>query len=273
MGAYRPGLLDRWSDPTVMLVAAAVLAVFGLIPSAIKAPVTLPLVLVLPGHALLATLDRPDRHLGLGPRVALRVITSLAVVSLVVLVVGTLFSVSTMSTLAGVWLFTSVAALTAWDRELPDRSLTSGPRWTQSGVLLALAMLAAAVVVIGALVLLPEPRAEQYSSIALAGTSKRSGSPLVVRSGTTAEVAVRVENGSDRTIEYRVIPAVDGGVVWKAPKVKLRPGESWTGTVEGAIPTYACLSRLTIALSANGEESGVRPLVLYVRNAAGDACE
>jgi uncharacterized membrane protein len=272
MGEYRPGLLDRWSDPTMILVAAAVLAIFGLIPSAIKAPITLPLVLLLPGHALLATLDRPDRHLGLGPRMALRLITSISIVGLVVLLVGALFSVSRISTVAGVWAFISIAALTAWDRELPDRAATSGPRWTQSGVLLALAAVASTFVVFLAIVFLPQPRGEDYSSLALAGTSKRSGSPIVVRSGTTAEVQVRVENGTDRTVSYRVIPAIDGGEVWKAPRVRLQPGESWTGTVKGKIPKDACLSRLTISLSADGEDSGVRPLILYVRNAAGDAC-
>lgn len=51
-------------------MGAGLMAVFGLLPWAAKTVVTLPLALVLPGHALLAALNRPDRGLGAGGRIA-----------------------------------------------------------------------------------------------------------------------------------------------------------------------------------------------------------
>lgn len=270
--AEHQGLLDRWSDPTLLLVAASALAVLGLLPWAAKSLVTLPLALLLPGHALLAALDRPDRSIGTGGRIALRVVLSMAVVSLTVLAVGSVFGVSRASVVAGVWLVVSIAALAGWNRDVPSAAATAGPHWTQSGVVLALTALVGVIVVIGALVLLPDPLDSPYSRISVTGTSKTSGSPIVVDSGTTASVRVQVENGTGTTRSYRVIPAIDGGALWKAPKVRLRPGETWSGTIKGTIPKDACMSRLTVALASNGKPAGVAPLVLYIRNEAGDAC-
>lgn len=269
----REGLLDRWSDPIALLVAAGVLAVTALLPWAIKSVVTLPLALLLPGHALLAALDRPDRALGTGGRVALRVVSSLAMISLTVLAVGSAIGVSQESVIAGVWIATSLAALAGWNRALPTRAETPGPHWTQSGVVLVLTALVALVVVVGALILLPDPLDAPYSRMSVAGSTKASGSPIRVTSGTTASARVQVENGTGRARSYRVIPAIDGGALWKAPKVQLGPGETWTGTIEGTIPRDACLSRLTVALASNGKPAGVAPLVLYVRNEAGKACD
>lgn len=266
------GLLDRWSDPILLLVAAGGLAVVGLLPWAIKSVVTLPLALLLPGHALLAALDRPDRSLGAGGRIAARVVLSMAAITLTVLAVGSVFGVSRASVVAGVWMFVSVAALCAWNRDVPTASQTPGPHWTQSGVVLVLTAFVALVVVIGALVLLPDPLDTPYSRLSVTGTSKTSGSPIRVDSGTTASVRVQVKNGTGKTRSYRVIPAIDGGALWKAPKVRLDPGETWSGTIKGTIPKDACLSRLTVALASNGRSAGVAPLVLYIRNEAGDAC-
>lgn len=266
------GLLDRWSDPILLLVAAAVLAVAGLLPWAVKSIVTLPLALLLPGHALLATLGRPDRSIGTGGRLAVRVILSMAIVSLTVLAVGSVVGVSRASVVAGIWMVVSVAALASWNRVAPTRAETPGPHVTQSGVVLGLTALVAVIVVVGALVLLPDPLDTPYSRLSVAGTTKASASPIVVDSGTTATVTVQVENGTGTTRSYRVIPAIDGGALWKAPKVRLGPGETWTGTIKGRIPKDACVSRLTVALASNGKPAGVAPLVLYIRNEAGDAC-
>lgn len=266
------GLLDRWSDPVLLLVAAAVLAVLGLLPWAVKSIVTLPLALFLPGQALLAALDRPDRSLGTGGRIALRIVVSMAMVSLTVLAVGSVFGVSRASVVAGVWMVVSLCALAGWTREVPTKAATPGPHWTQSGVVLFLTALVAGVVVIGALVLLPDPLDSPYSRLSVAGTTKSSGSPIVVDAGTTASVQVQVKNGTGKIRSYRVIPAIDGGALWKAPKVRLSPGETWTGTIKGKIPKDACMSRLTVALASQGKPAGVAPLVLYIRNEAGDAC-
>lgn len=270
--AVAPGLLDRWSDPVLLLISGGVLAVLALLPWAAKSVVTLPLALLLPGHALLAALDRPDRALGTGGRIAARVVLSLAAVSLTVLAVGSVAGVSRASVVAGTWMFVSVAALASWNRDVPTRAETPGPHWTQSGVVLAMTALVALVVVVGALVLLPDPLDRPFSRLSVAGTTKASGSPIRVDSGTTASIRVQVENGTNRSRSYRVIPAIDGGALWKAPRVQLDPGERWTGTIKGKIPKDACLSRLTVALASNGEPAGVAPLVLYIRNEAGGAC-
>lgn len=265
--------IDRWSDPNLLLVLAAVLALAALLPTAARALITLPLALLLPGHALLAALDRPDRVLTSGARVALRVALSTALVSLSVLLIGAAFGVNRVTVIIAVWVVCSLAALAAWGRVVPARRAAAGSTVTQSGVLLALAVVAAMGVVAVALALLPAPRDAPYSRIALWGTSRSSGSPLVVSSGRTAEVQVEVENQTGRERVYRVIPAIDAGLVWKAPEIRLRDGERWRGTVEGRIPEDACVSRLTIALARGGRDSGVRPLVLYLRNEAGDACD
>ncbi len=267
-----PGLLDRWSDPLLLLAAAGVLALLSLLPWAAKSLITLPLALVLPGHALLAALDRPDRTLGTGGRIAVRLVLSMAAISLTVLAVGSAVGVSLASVVAGTWMFSTLAALASWNREVPTRAETSGPHWTQSGVVLLLTALVGLVVVVGALVLLPDPLDSPYTRLSVTGTTKASGSPIVVSSGTTASVRVQLENGTDASRSYRVIPAIDGGALWKAPKVRLDPGETWTGTIKGKIPKDACLSRLTVALASNGKPAGVAPLVLYLRNEAGDAC-
>jgi len=265
-------VLDRWSDPTLILIAAAVVALVSLLPWAIRALVTFPLALVLPGHALLAALDRPDRSLSGGARVAFRVVLSLGIIALVVLVVGSVVGVSKISVVGGIWAFTSVGALAGWNRELPGADEGRNNHFTQSGVLLAITAFVAVVVVATALVLLPEPRDESFSRMSLTGTSQSSGSPIRVRSGRTASVQVEVENGTSSTVVYRVIPAIDGGRVWDVEQVRLRPGEKETVSVKGLIPREACLSRLTLSLSANSKPSKVAPLVLYVRNEAGDAC-
>lgn len=270
--AVPQGLMDRWSDPTLMLVGAGLLAVLGLLPWAAKSIVTFPLAMVLPGHALLAALDRPDRGIGTGGRIALRIVLSMAAISLSVLIVGSAVGVSRASAVAAIWMFTSLAALAAWNRDVPSRAESMGPRWTQSGVVLVLTAVVGVVVVIGALVVLPQPRQDPYSRISVTGTSKASGSPIVVRSGTSASVRVQVENGTGKQQTYRIVPAIDGGALWKAPKVELGPGERWSGTIEGKIPKGACVSRLTVALAANAKPAGVAPLVLYIRNEAGKAC-
>lgn len=266
------GPLDRWSDPTAMLVAAGVLLVAALLPWAIKSVITFPLALLLPGHALLAALDRPDRELSGGARVALRVVLSMATISLVVLVTGAVFGVDRFSVLIGVWLFCTIAAFLAWGQEPVATRSDGHHRWTQSGVLLALTGVVAVIVIALALAVLPEPRDQSFSSLALTGTTKASGFPLRVRSGTTAELEVEVRNGTRARRTYRVIGAIDGGAAWDAPDVVLDPGERGTVKVKGPIPKDACLSRLRLSLSANRQDAGVRPLIVYVRNEAGDAC-
>lgn len=266
------GPLDRWSDPTAMLVAAGALLVVALLPWAIRSVVTFPLALLLPGHCLLAALDRPDRDLSGGARLALRVVTSLALISLVVLVAGAIFGVDRFSVLIGVWLLCTVLSFVAWNHEVPDLRSDGQHRWTQSGVLLVLAALGGVLVVVIALLVLPRPREQAFSSLGVAGTSKASGFPLRVRSGTTAEVQVEVVNGTDERATYRVIGAIDGGAAWDAPALRLDPGERDVVTIEGPIPEDACISRLRVSLSRNREDAGVRPLILYVRNEAGDAC-
>ena len=271
--ATQEGLFDRWSDPVTMLIAAGVLVLIALLPWAVRSVITLPLALMLPGHALLAALDRPDRGLGAGGRIALRIILSTAAISLAVLAVGSVAGVSRASVLAAVWMFSSIAALASWNRAVPTAAQSAGPRWTQSGVVLVLTAVVALVVVVGALVLLPEPLNGPFSRISVTDTSKASGSPIRVRSGTTASVRIQVRNETGKTLSYRIIPAIDGGAQWKAPKVRLGSGEQWTGTIEGKVPKDACISRLTVALAANGKSAGVAPLVLYVRNEAGKACK
>jgi uncharacterized membrane protein len=271
-GGEAAGPLDRWSEPTVLLVAAGVLLVVALVPWAIRSIVTFPLALLLPGHALLAALDRPDRSLSGGARVALRVVVSLAAISIVVLAVGAVFGVDRFSVLIGVWLFSTICGFIAWGYEVPTARAEGRHGWTQSGVLLAITGIIAVVVVAVGLAVLPEPRQEPFSSLGLAGTTKASGFPLRVRSGTTAELEVEVRNATDQRATYRVIGAIDGGAAWDAPEVVLDPGEREVVDLEGPIPADACIARLRISLSANREDAGVRPLIVYVRNEAGDAC-
>jgi uncharacterized membrane protein len=264
--------LDRWSDPTILLIASGVLLVAALLPWAIRSVVTFPLAMLLPGHCLLAALDRPDRELTGGARLALRTVLSMAMITLIVLLIGALIGVDRFSVLASVWLLCTVLSFLGWNHELPDPRSDGRHRITQSGVLLVVALLGAVLVVVVALLVLPQPRDEPYSSLAVTGTSKASGFPLRVRSGTTAEVQVEVRNGTQRRATYRVIGAIDGGAAWDAPAVRLDPGERATVTIEGPIPKDACISRLRVSLSRNREDAGVRPLILYVRNEVGKAC-
>lgn len=263
---------DLWSDPALLLIAGAVLAAASLAPTVGRSVVTLPLVLILPGHALLAALNRPDRTLSASGRFAIRVALSLAVVALVVLLVGWLFSVERPAVVTGLWLANSASAFAAWRHPLPRRSAVAASPFTQSGVLLGLAALLTVGAVAVGVILLPEPRVTPYSRLSLDGPSRDVDSPVVVTKDADPEIRVEVENGTGETVSYRVIPSIDGGFNWDSPKAVVKAGETWSGTITGPLPADACEVRLRVALSADGKESGVAPLVLYIRNERGEAC-
>lgn len=273
----RPGgdvsRFDEWSDPTLVLAAAGVLALVALVPHPARSLVTLPLALVLPGHALLAALDRPDRRLPGGGRLALRAVLSLAALSLVTLAVGWLVGVGKLAVVTGSWAFASACAIAAWRHPPPARRARHRSPFTQSGVLIGLASLGIVAVVAAAVLLLPEPRQEPFNRLALTGGARDLGNPVATTTAATApDIEVEVENGTGSTASYRVVPAIDAGHAWEAPEASLEPGETHTFTVSGPLPRGACVSRLTITLSVDGEDSGVAPLVLYLRDEAGTAC-
>jgi hypothetical protein len=262
----------RLEDPMAVLGAAMVMAVVAVLPlGPVRAVVNLPLLLLLPGHALLVALRSPDAGLELAGRVAARVAASLALVGVSLLAVGSVVDLSRTVVVLTIWAVVVALGLVAVARPRPD-PVAAGPTvWTQSGVLLGLAAGLTTVLVVAGVAVLPEPRQEPYSRLSVSGETRDAGTPLLV-TGRTAVVHVEVENGDDEAHRFGVVAAVDGGAQWESVARRIGPGETWTGAVEGRVPADACLSRLRISLTRDGEPSDVNPLILYLRDERGDAC-
>lgn len=264
---------ERLEDPAVVLGGAMLMALVAVVPlGPLRAVVNLPLVLLLPGHALLVALGSPDRGLELAARLAGRVVASLALVGLALLAVGSVVDLHRLVVVLVIWALVVALGFAGVARSRPVAPSAAGSTvWTQSGVLLALAAVVTTVLVVAGVALLPAPRQDPFSRLAVTGATRDAGSPLRI-AGSKTTIELEVENGDDEGHRYGVVAAIDGGAQWESVAQRLDPGETWTGSIEGKVPADACLSRLRISLTRDGEPADVNPLILYLRRDTGDAC-
>jgi hypothetical protein len=230
-------------------VAVLLLPVLLIVPNPVRAALSLPIVLLAPGYALLLAVGR---NLAIEDRVrgaCLAVALSIAVVPMLVLIAyvvrrpletSTVIAAIVIGTIA----FAAISVATRRDdlRAAPS----SGPR----GKMLASATVG--IVAIGLLVLvarlvLPAGTAARFTAISLDRSWAETNSVTVLAPGKTLSVDVRVDNESGRTQHYDVIPQVTGAR-WAGASFDLPSGESWRGKVSGTITAGGCLHRLQISL-------------------------
>ncbi len=265
----------RLEDPAVVLGAAMVMAVVAVLPlGAGRAVINLPLLLLLPGHALMVALRGPDAGLELAGRIGVRIVASLSLLGLALLAVGSVIDLGRTVVVLTVWAVVVALGLVGVARgRAVEPEGAPAAVWTQSGVLLGLAGVVTTALVVAGVALLPEPRQEPYARLSVAGETRDAGTPLVLEEGNDVVVHVEVENGDeDDAHRFGVVAALDGGGQWDSVAKRIGAGATWTGAIEGDVPADACLSRLRVSLTRDGEPAGVNPLILYIRNETGDAC-
>jgi len=291
--AHRPVSGITIAPPVYALVAATVALNLGVVAPlpALRAIVALPLALFVPGYAVVLALFGRRTPLDAAPLAALAALLSMALYPLLALVLYAAgWPLSTGSVLAAtdsaILLFTAMAAarLAAPRRPrayaelrstLPtmgleyekDRPLSrrQGPSRLAAGALgVAVMLILLGSVTAGASRLLPASPPAPSTAFYLAGRWSRLSSVVPLAPGHRLAVAVGVANNTGRRQVYRLSPLLDGAR-WRAVRLTLPAGSTWTGTVAGRVPAGGCLHRLSLTLHSGGSRVALRPLVLWVR--------
>lgn len=246
---------------TRSFVALIVIIAAQALPAPVRAPITLPLLLTMPGFALLSALRVP-RGSDTVTTIGLSIISSIGVLSICALALHAsgvdIGQVSLLLALVIAWLL--LAAVASWHAERADptrfavRALPGVPLLTH---------LAGAGLLVTVLVLaLPGTPARPFTQLALDRGAARTADIIVIPPGRRAAIPVAVTNDSAEARRYTLRPTIDGGSF--APvEIEVGARETWRGRVEGSIPAGGCAHRLTIALE--GRATKLPGLVLWLR--------
>jgi len=283
------------SAPSVCALVAATVAlnlgVAAPVPL-LRAVVTLPLALLVPGYAVVLALFGRRLPLDAAPLAALTALLSMAFYPLLALVLYAAgWPLATGSVLAGtdaaILLFTAVAAARMAtlhpplrqaalrpplvNTEMEDEESGSASRRPRGPARLALGGLgvAAMLILLGAVTVgttrvLPASPAAPSTAFYLAGRWSRLSSVVSLAPGHRLAVVVGIANNTGRRQVYRLSPLLDGAR-WRAVMVTLPAGATWTGTVAGPVPAGGCLRRLSLTLHSGDSRVALRPLVLWVQ--------
>src|SRR5205085_2229334 len=272
--------------PARLLLAALGVRNLGvLVPlRALRAMVTLPLALLVPGYAVMMAVfgHRPHRDAPL--TLAFTVLLSMATYPLMALA---LYAASIpirtgsvmLSTDGLVALVVAMAVLrTRRERRPAGVSVvpfvtTAGLRlpWNgaRGGVLFAALVAIAIAGLAAAPPLWPAPTDQPYTQFYLAGSWAHLSTIVRARSHQKLVVDVGITNQTDRRQRYQIVPRLDGGPGWPGRTVTVPAGRSWTGSMSGYVLADGCVHRLSIALRVGRNGKALSPLTLWVRGAPG----
>jgi uncharacterized membrane protein len=251
---------------------------------ALRAMATLPLVLLVPGYAVMMAVfgHRPRRDVLL--TLAFTVLLSMATYPLVALA---LYAASIpirtgsvmLSTDGLVALLVAMAVLrTRRERRITTVSVvpcvtTTGLRspWNgaRGGMLFAALVAIAIAALAAALPLWPAPTDQPYTQFYLAGPWAHLSTMVQVRPNQRLAVELGITNQTHRRQRYQIVPRLAGGPSWPERTVTVPAGRSWAGSMSGYVPPDGCVHRLSIALRVGRNGKALSPLTLWVRAAPG----
>jgi hypothetical protein len=267
------------------LVALGVMNLGVLMPlPALRAALTLPLALLVPGYAVLMAAfgHRPRRDAPL--TLALTVLLSMATYPLVALALSAAaIPIRTGSVIVSidglVALLVAMAVLrTRRERRTAGVSVvpfvtTTGLRspWNgaRGGMLFAALVAIAIAALAAALTLWPAPTDQPYTQFYLAGSWVHLSTIVRARSHQKLVVDVGITNQTHRRQRYQIVPRLDGGPGWPGRTVTVPDRQSWSGSLDGDVPADGCVHRLSIALRVGRNDKALSPLTLWVRGAPG----
>lgn len=268
--------------------AAALLLSAGVfVPqTAIRAVVVFPIALLLPGYAILLLVFGPNRRLDWAPALSLSALLSLAFYALAGLLLNAAsIAFSTESVVVVVDVLVAGALTvgllrsrqpqgsTIHDAWLPAEppSPVEGERGINGKRMLALTaltgVLASAALAV-ALRLEPKPAPPPYAQLYLTGVWSHRSTPVAARSGATLHVTLGVTNRTHATQVYRVEPEVNERIAWSGRAVTLAPGATWTGSVDGRMPSGGGLHELIITVTREPQVTSVGSLTLWLQAVA-----
>ncbi|MGE5602492.1 MAG: DUF1616 domain-containing protein [Nitrososphaerales archaeon] len=248
----------------VAFVAVAISAISGDSSNALRASLSLPLVLFLPGYALSAAL-LPDGRTGLAERVALSVGLSIAIAALGGLLLNLLPSGLTPGAwrllLLGVTLTATAYAL--WRRR-HERIAGPGPVVTQvsfreAALLSAAALLIGLALGVGALGVDPvnHGTTAQAPFTQLWAIPRQSGQQYVIQVG--------LSNLENQRVSYRVTLESGSRVLAEWPAVTLASGDSWQA--QAALPLLLEQREITANAYRPGDTTPYRHVRLAAQGA------
>ena len=261
-----------------LLVMAALLTLGAtLLPTSVRW-LTLPLALALPGHALVCAIF--GRHLEFGGvrRVALSIAITLTTYPLIALTALVLeMRMTKFVVVAGTDILVGGCAAVVAHRASKRRRGQAEPEpvsdhYADASIRVrellipGAAMIAAVLVVLASVVVLPRRLPDEYSSIALDGTWSLVSHAVPVDPQQSIEVQFQVANKTRETHDYTVTGQVVDGPSWSTATKRLQPGEVWQDTVSGQTKAGSCRSRLNIELSVTGETAAHSPLAVFLRD-------
>jgi uncharacterized membrane protein len=238
----------------------------------------LPLVLFLPGYALMAAIYvRKDRLKG-QDRLALSLAASVAVVPIIGLILNYIPGfISLRSFYISLALFILVASAVAWIRR---GRLTAGERYTvllrwrlpSSGgsalekVLKVAAVLAAVAVVASFVYVIVVPKTqENFTEFYISGLQDRSLYPTELTAGEEQKVLVTIFNRERRTLDYLIEVSINGMVEKQTGPLSLEQGEKYEAEIGFTPETTGARQEMVFTLYVNGEpEPYLEPLHLWV---------
>lgn len=250
-------------------------------PAAVSAGLGLPLLLFMPGYAVVAALFPGNRSLEPVERIVLSLALSLAIVVLVGLALNyTPGGVRRESVVASLALLTMAAAAAGLlhRRWLPPELrfridlLPAAPRRINPALLAGLGTAAAlaaaapaALALIGIPHLAPQGIHEEFSEFYLLGAGGGPPElPSALPLGETASVRLAIVNREESAAAYSVSLLVNHQPAPELPAVPLRPGERWEGAASFTLSTAGPRQLVEFVLRRDGRSSPYRTLQFWV---------
>lgn len=277
-GQHRGGSLQH---AALIAAGAVAIVVLALAPAPLRV-LNLPLILLLPGFAVLTAALGPDRPRPLAVRLVAFLATSLVTLALAGTLVGLPgYTFTRERALAGVVLaLLACAGVIAWSPRWPGRTATAPDDDVEldgagsddpddrhppiAGLVVGLAGL---VVVLGVATAVHRSPV-QFSSLRFAGVE--AVEPMADPGSQPVEAPIEVTNETDSRRDYEVSAGIDGILAWGTQRFSLDPGQTWSGTVGGPVPPSGCLQRLAVDLSSPNEP--IQRVSRWIAPQAGEPC-
>jgi uncharacterized membrane protein len=248
------------------LVAVAISAISGDSSNLLRASLSLPFVLFLPGYALSAAL-LPDGRAGLAERIAFSVGLSIAIAAIGGLLLNLLPSGLTQASwrllLLGVTLTGAGYAL--WRRQ-HQRIPGPGPLVTQISVPEA-ALLSAAALLIGLALGLGALGVNPVNHSTTADAPFTEFWAVPTQSGQQLVIQIGLRNLEDQRVSYRVTLEAGGRVLAEWPQITLASGDSWQA--QATLPQDLSQQQITANAYRAGDTTPYRHVRLAPQSGGG----
>lgn len=231
---------ELWLINILAILLIAILSFFPL--DALRIALGLPFGLFFPGYTLIAALFPKKTGLGAVERVALSVVVSVSVVSLMGFILNyTPFGITLYSVLFSVTIFIVVTSIVAWyrRRRLPEEQRfgiafsLSIPQWTvmkawqRAFVVLLIISILSATGVLGYTIATPR-MGEKFTEFYILGLEgKAEDYPYEVMRGEEVNLILEIINHEHERVNYRVDIRIDGVQSSKIGPVVLDHEEAW----------------------------------------------